>query len=133
MTYLKNTEKWKTVKPEFDDGKIFVNCGDYMSILSNGKFISPLHRVIPPSMGHKERLSFVLFFYPKYDATIPKIIDSDSNDIVRNQKHEYSLNKDQSQQLDDNTKMKNNKPNFDINMPFGAYIKQKWAQVARKH
>jgi hypothetical protein len=31
-------------------GLIFVNCGDFMSIVSQGKFVSPLHRVISPEM-----------------------------------------------------------------------------------
>merc|ERR1712110_806550 len=39
---------WYTVRPEFDQGKIFVNTGDFMAIVSQGKYISPLHRVLSP-------------------------------------------------------------------------------------
>merc|ERR1712139_342616 len=39
---------WYTVRPEFDQGKIFVNTGDFMSIVSAGRYISPLHRVLSP-------------------------------------------------------------------------------------
>ena len=40
-----------------------VNCGDYLSMLTNGTFISPIHRVVGPSEG-SDRLSFTFFCYP---------------------------------------------------------------------
>eukprot|EP00391_Amoebophrya_sp_Ameob2_P000711 CAMPEP_0179000286 /NCGR_PEP_ID=MMETSP0795-20121207/10572_1 /TAXON_ID=88552 /ORGANISM="Amoebophrya sp., Strain Ameob2" /LENGTH=1198 /DNA_ID=CAMNT_0020693235 /DNA_START=263 /DNA_END=3859 /DNA_ORIENTATION=- len=39
---------YHTVKPRFHDNLLFVNCGDFMSLLSCGKFFSPLHRVLSP-------------------------------------------------------------------------------------
>eukprot|EP01084_Bolivina_argentea_P320675 556441_1 len=109
-------DKWYTVKAKFNDNNIFVNCGDFMSILSDGKFISPLHRVLLPmddNNNDAERMSFVFFFYPQYDAKIPK---SES-------KREYSLLKDQSKA--------DIKDVFNVDMSFGSYIKEKWKQVTR--
>jgi len=40
--------EWRTVTPKFSRDLVFVNCGDYMSILSAGRFVSPLHRVLSP-------------------------------------------------------------------------------------
>ncbi|CAD7962977.1 unnamed protein product [Amoebophrya sp. A120] len=39
---------YHTVKPRFDQNLLFVNCGDFMSLLSCGKFLSPIHRVLSP-------------------------------------------------------------------------------------
>eukprot|EP00925_Amoebophrya_sp_RCC4383_P010462 GSA25T00009377001.1 len=39
---------FRTVQPRFEEDLIFVNCGDFMSLLSCGKFLSPLHRVLSP-------------------------------------------------------------------------------------
>ena len=88
-----------------------------MSILSDGQFVSPLHRVLLPmeSDGVKERMSFVFFFYPQYNAKIPQ----------SKSKREYSLLQDQS------TMDKIQKGSFHLSMSFGSYIKQKWKQVTR--
>ena len=110
-------DKWHTVRPRFNESLIFVNCGDFMSILSAGEFVSPLHRVLSPMDldGQNERMSFVFFFYPSYDAKIPS--------SSKAKQREYSLLKDQS-------KMKSGKQQpFDLNLSFGAYIKEKWKQV----
>ncbi len=50
-----------------------------MSIVSGGKFVSPLHRVISPertvsegeSASPPDRTSVVFFYYPKYEAKVP--------------------------------------------------------------
>ena len=49
---------------------IFVNGGDYLSLLTNGVFKSPLHRVLTPKI---DRYSAVFFYYPDYDSVIPSI------------------------------------------------------------
>ncbi|KAJ3204258.1 hypothetical protein HK099_001222, partial [Clydaea vesicula] len=75
--------KWKDIKPI--KNCLFVNCGDYVSLFTNGKYKSPLHRVISPLKD--ERISFVLFFYPNFNAKIPVLADG---------KVDVSLLKDQS-------------------------------------
>ncbi len=61
----------------------------------------------------KERMSYVFFSYPNYDAKIPEI----------SSKREYSLVKDQSKDdlRDGEEDLKS--------ISFGAYIKKKWSQV----
>ena len=113
--YNESDDKYYTVKPRFNEGKIFVNCGDYMSLLSKGKFISPKHRVISPDINDKQRISNVFFFYPNYNATIPNM---DINEL-----QSYSLMVDQSKFELNNVKLHND-------ITFGEYIKHKWEQVS---
>eukprot|EP00457_Paulinella_chromatophora_P007997 gb/GEZN01008024.1/.p1 GENE.gb/GEZN01008024.1/~~gb/GEZN01008024.1/.p1 ORF type:complete len:423 (-),score=44.63 gb/GEZN01008024.1/:125-1393(-) len=49
-------------------GTILVNLGDYLSLLTEGRYLSPLHRVVNRD---QERLSTVFFYYPDYDSRIP--------------------------------------------------------------
>jgi isopenicillin N synthase-like dioxygenase len=78
-------------------------------MLTNGEYISPLHRVV--SSG-KERMSAVLFYYPAYDAKIPKLA-----------KQKYSLFENQDVSKD---------ASVDLNsMSFGEFIEEKWKQVKR--
>jgi isopenicillin N synthase-like dioxygenase len=72
---------------------ILVNCGDYLSLLTHGKYISPLHRVI--NDGINERYSTVFFYYPSYDAKIP-LIDNDEEGRFELNKRELSIFKDQT-------------------------------------
>ncbi len=72
---------------------IVVNCGDYLSLLTRGKYISPLHRVI--SDGTNERYSTVFFYYPSYDAKIPLIGNNDEEEFELN-KRGLSIFKDQA-------------------------------------
>lgn len=52
---------WRDV-PWIENG-IIVNGGDYLRLLSEGRYKSPIHRVLSPPAG-QHRLSFVLFHYP---------------------------------------------------------------------
>lgn len=102
--------QWMDVPPMSDT--LMVNCGDYFSLLTGGKYLSPLHRVI--SEG-KERMSAVLFYYPAFDAKIP---------MLGNQT--YSLFKNQvvaGGEIDATTI---------VDKAFGEYIREKWEQVQRK-
>lgn len=47
---------------------LVINGGDYLSLLSGGRYHSPIHRVLSPL---HERYSFVLFYYPNFESTIP--------------------------------------------------------------
>ena len=46
--------------------------GEYLSFLSNGFYKAPVHRVLTDhdKVSRNERISFVYFYYPKYDAPI---------------------------------------------------------------
>ena len=101
--------EWRDL--DVQNGCLVVNCGDYLSLISGGKFKSPLHRVV--SQG-KERISGVFFYYPDYEARIP---------MMENQK-EYSLFKEQKQGRSMEAEELKGKS-------FGEYIGEKWKQVTR--
>ena len=51
---------------------LVINGGDYLRMLSGGKCVSPIHRVLLPTEPDVERFSFVFFYYPPYGAPIPQ-------------------------------------------------------------
>ena len=54
-----------------EGGELIVILGDYLAALSDGRFVSPVHRVnLPPAP--KERFSLTFFRYPRCAATIPE-------------------------------------------------------------
>ena len=52
------------------EGELIVIVGDYLGALSDGRFISPVHRVLLPE-APQERYSFTYFRYPHCAATVP--------------------------------------------------------------
>jgi isopenicillin N synthase-like dioxygenase len=70
--------------PVVENGLI-INAGDYLRIVSQNRYISPIHRVLCPSPG-LIRNSFVFFFYPEYDSLLPHInnstVNSDYNTLL---------------------------------------------------
>lgn len=54
------------------DGELVIIIGDYLSALSHGKYVSPVHRVLLPTPPHKERFSATYFRYPHVNATLPE-------------------------------------------------------------
>ncbi len=60
------TNTWVDASPI--EHTLFVNVGDYVSLLTGGRFRSPLHRV---ALGPTERQSLVFFYYPAFDTRIP--------------------------------------------------------------
>ncbi|KAJ1258261.1 hypothetical protein BS78_10G061400 [Paspalum vaginatum] len=55
---------------------LVVNLGDFMEIMNNGIFKSPVHRVV--TTAHKERISLALFYTVERDAVIkptPRLLD----------------------------------------------------------
>ncbi|KAF9904061.1 hypothetical protein EC991_003094 [Linnemannia zychae] len=132
---LFHENKWQDVPSR--ENTLVINGGDYLSLLTGGKLISPLHRVV--SNGQEERYSMCCFYYPDYDAKIPLLVQEE----VRGQaaSGNYSLLRDQR---DEDTKHDSTAAsegqdarsvatkllNGDIN--FGDYIISKWTQVYRK-
>ncbi|KAI9098870.1 hypothetical protein DFS34DRAFT_93066 [Phlyctochytrium arcticum] len=119
-----NPGTWLDVPPI--PGTFIVNAGDYLSLLTSGQVMSPIHRVVTSPTA--ERTSCVFFWYPDYEAQIPEM---DSTGAVAR----ISLLMDQS--LPDSkpnlaqpeTTQKVTQPVHDVQ--FGKYIAQKWDQVFR--
>jgi isopenicillin N synthase-like dioxygenase len=85
--------------------------GDYLSVLSKGLYISPLHRVLQPKS--RTRLSFVFFFYPDYDEPVP-----------RDEALEKTLSLFADQSSDGTRQV--------IPNQLGDMLSQKWISVSRK-
>jgi isopenicillin N synthase-like dioxygenase len=101
--------QWRDVAPV--PGALVVNCGDYLSMLTGGSYISPLHRVIAE---HRERLSAVFFYYPAYDARIP-VLGTQSYSLLHNQQQRGGVV--------DRARL--------AELSFGDYLTEKWRQVQR--
>ncbi|KAG0242383.1 hypothetical protein BGW41_004394 [Actinomortierella wolfii] len=117
------------------DNTLIVNGGDFLSLLTGGKFISPLHRVV--SNGEEERYSMCCFYYPDYDAKIPRLVP-ESETQGQAAKASYSLLHDQRDSSEDGLDKRQAEGqelarkllSGEIN--FGDYIVDKWTQVYRK-
>ena len=123
LLQLWNESRYQQVRFERESttgsGTFLVNFGDYLSLLSNGTFASPLHRVALPS-GASPRLSAVFFFYPDFNAAIPPLDSSQGS---------LSLLQDQS---GNGGKCASAMCSSTVGT-FGAFIADKWAQVTRKN
>ncbi|KAF9436690.1 hypothetical protein BGZ76_003224 [Entomortierella beljakovae] len=116
---------------------LVVNGGDYLSLLTGGKLISPLHRVV--SNGKEERYSMCCFYYPDYDAKIPLLVQDEATGQAAT--GSYSLLSDQRAEEDrvgsetdqkgeqDTRSIATKLLNGEVN--FGDYIVSKWTQVYR--
>ncbi|KAF4670221.1 hypothetical protein FOZ61_001239 [Perkinsus olseni] len=98
--------------------RVVVNVGDFASIMSGGKFYSPVHRVMPPKEA-PERISLVHFYYPNYNTTLEGLLHSDAakrTSLVADQKEGGA-----SGWIEDDGHI----------MAFGDFISAKWSQVHR--
>ena len=106
---------WLDVPADDQDFAVVINCGDYLSLLTDGRLKSPVHRVLLPQS--QDRFSLVYFFYPGYDSPLPKSLSHGQ---------QYSLLQDQSHA--------SNKGNIaGTHSVFGDYILSKWKQVHRRY
>lgn len=97
-------------------GTIVANAGDYLSLITGGQCVSPVHRVVA---ADRERMSMVFFYYPDFDAVIPSV--AEANRIGGNRGDQMqSFNN-----LLDGTVTK-------ADGCFGDYIMAKWAGVQRR-
>jgi isopenicillin N synthase-like dioxygenase len=109
--------QWRAIPPV--EGAVICNCGDFLSISTGGKYVSPRHRVtLHPS---RHRYSAVFFAYPSFGAQLPKMEGS------------ATVGGSQLSLLDDQ-----NRPGQESGgtenmalLPFGEYIAKKWASVQR--
>ena len=114
-----DSTKWVRIPPRA--GSLVVNCGDWVSLFSGGRIKSPLHRVVN---GSKPRNSLVFFAYPAYDAPLPKLSGGGGAAA------ELSLLTDQSRDSEGGAE-RGAEGGAGAELPFGAYIAQKWASVQR--
>lgn len=64
---------WTEVQP--DDGALLMNVGDLLAMLTNDRYPSTLHRVVPPGPDVPgDRRSVAYFHYPNLDVTIAPIV-----------------------------------------------------------
>ena len=117
--------QWRSVV-EADDKSgwsVLVNFGDYLSVATEGRLVSPLHRVVPQSI---ERYSFVYFFYPNFNTSLhvgqgvkkaaQKLsLLQEQSDGSREASTDGGLEEEEEERIDS----------------FGQYITMKWAQVFR--
>lgn len=71
---------WISVQPV--RGALTVNLGDFIHILSNGRFVSVLHRVV---VNPVQRFSVAYFYYPPLDFVVSPLLSrslGDSGQIV---------------------------------------------------
>lgn len=105
-----HNNRWNDVIAEKND--IIINAGDYLSYVSNGKYHSPIHRVLCPKDSN--RMSFVLFYYPSYSSPVPTEGHRVDASIEYNTLFDSSTFRN-----DDNSKV------------FGDYIVEKWRRVRK--
>ncbi|EEY56885.1 uncharacterized protein PITG_10414 [Phytophthora infestans T30-4] len=113
-------EKWVDVP--YIPGTLVANAGDYLSLVTGGKCLSPVHRVVADK---RERYSLVFFYYPDFDAVIPSVDDVNELRIggdARSARDSKPFNNFNN--LLDGTVRK-------IDGCFGEYIMDKWAGVQR--
>lgn len=114
---LKLGDSWKYVPVV--PGTIVVNVGDFLSMISNQRYLSPVHRV---TLSQTDRYSYVYFYYPNHEATLTDFVGSDKSDYSR-----FSLFHKQ------NTGSGQNPLTLEelAQKPFGDIVKEKWSQVQR--
>lgn len=64
----RGSERWRSVRT--GTGELVVVLGDLLALGSQGKFHSPVHRVLLPVRSGETRTSFTLFAYPRGTDTI---------------------------------------------------------------
>lgn len=110
-------DKWVDVP--YVPGTLVANVGDYLSLVTRGKCLSPVHRVVADT---QERYSLVFFYYPDFNAVIPSFDDA----------KELRIGGDAANAND--SKPFNNLLDGTVRKTdgcFGEYIMDKWAGVQR--
>ncbi|RLN98763.1 hypothetical protein BBJ28_00005993 [Nothophytophthora sp. Chile5] len=110
-------DKWVDV-PYVPD-TLVANAGDYLSLITEGKCLSPVHRVVADK---RERYSLVFFYYPDFDAVIPSVSDNKALRIGGDARSS-SDSKPFNNLLDGTVS--------NVEGCFGDYIMDKWAGVQR--
>eukprot|EP00737_Agarophyton_chilense_P002232 gb/GEZJ01002536.1/.p1 GENE.gb/GEZJ01002536.1/~~gb/GEZJ01002536.1/.p1 ORF type:complete len:335 (-),score=28.16 gb/GEZJ01002536.1/:3206-4210(-) len=101
--------EWKDIPPI--PNTLVVNCSDFLSLLTRGRLLSPLHRVV---LTGTERTSLVFFQYPGYETPMPETL------------HIKGLSLLHDQSTGGNGRFLSTKDKC-----FGEFITEKWRQVSR--
>lgn len=124
---------------------LIVNIGDYFSLASEGRYRSPIHRVLCPR--ERDRLSFVYFYYPNFEShliqqqpqqtqqTTPTNTDDvapetcsvvgEKEERCKEELHFNTLTVSEEEGVQYSTSEKQRQ------LPFGEYILYKWRSVLR--
>ena len=121
-----------------------VNGGDFLQLLSNGTLHSPIHRVTCPP-ADSDRLSYVFFYYPKYDSTSSQFsrLDTHSHSQLHSQLHSQRTAEVDIEGQIQASAASNNPSTVAYNTllsgvdgedegAFGDYILHKWRGVSRE-
>lgn len=119
------TQTWREITPP--PGRLVVNCGDYLSLLSRGAagsaiFHSPVHRVMLSPTDH--RTSMVFFYYPSFDARLPGAIEKPGGDASAVSSSANGYGVPYNTLLDAEGA-------GDALATFGEHLTRKWASVRR--
>lgn len=112
---VRHNDRWVDVP--YVPGTLVANAGDYLSLITDGRCLSPVHRVVADD---RERYSMVFFYYPDFDAVIPSV----SDERMRIGGGQSAAESAEFNNLLDGT-VRN------VDGSFGEYIMDKWAGVQR--
>lgn len=130
LEFLDEQGRWTPVPAV--EGALVVNCGDYLSLMTNGCLKSPIHRVVPSA---SERISYVFFYYPSYDAAFPLEGADESSSTSTSKKTEEKYNtlldliSSTSSDGRERALETEGKSMDSIPVSFGAYLMKKWGGV----
>ncbi|CAE8587603.1 unnamed protein product [Polarella glacialis] len=105
-------QSWSDVSGDRDGQELLLVFGDYLAAYAGGKLHSPVHRVLLPE--DNTSLSFVLFFYPRYEARMP--VQDVGRGVSQTSGERYNTLLDQVDQSA-------------LDRPFGEYLQAKWRKV----
>jgi len=127
--------QWLSVPPVPDS--LVVNIGDYMHLLTGGRFKTPYHRVTMPEAGGAggadERTSFVFFAYPEYSTRLSAAGKEQDKGLRRRAMPRTSVFQDQRLGAggERGEEAEAARAAELERSPFGDIIASKWAQVSR--
>ena len=103
-------------------GGAVCNVGDWMALQYRG-VVSPRHRVVGRNATEEDRLSFVFFYYPNFDATFQFNSDLVDASILTDQRPKGER---------DRTDVKSTQVESGSPRSFGAWVASKWEEVSRE-
>lgn len=129
---------WMDV-PSNIPGSVVVNGGDFLTLMSKGRYKSPVHRVLSPELHN--RISFVYFFYPSFHTPFDiarSLRDGNVDDVsvaaeINSEGHGQVQDAPQYNTLvsEDALLVGGGAGGSGADMVFGDYIINKWRGVFR--
>lgn len=106
-------------------GTMVVNGGDFLRLASGGRYVSPVHRVLSPTV--RDRISYVFFFYPNYNTLLPNSAGTCSESREEKDVHGSAT----AGSFNTLTCLEDSSLETNERISFGDYITKKWAEVYR--